>query len=102
MSSLSNVLVVAAPISSDELTNWIAKRKADSALHVFDFRKDSMSYKKPEFVTSILNLDDFTYGVESQKHEIARQIENAFSAISTWKEQAASRMQVRPFGWDDL
>ena len=100
---VSNLLVVAAPISHDELNIWIKKRSDETDnLHVFDFRHDSMSYYGSDQFGQFLHLDHFTTEVEEQKQQIQTHIQNAKAKIHNWKFNEVKRAQVRPFGWDDL
>jgi glutamyl-tRNA reductase len=100
---VSTLLVVAAPISHDELNVWIKKRKeATEDLHVFDFRHDSMSYYGSDQFQQFLHLDHFTDEVEEKKQQIQLHIQQAKAKIYTWKQNEIKRAQVRPVGWDDL
>lgn len=100
---VSTLLVVAAPLTHDELNIWIKKRKQDTeALHVFDFRHDSMSYYGSDQFQQFLHLDHFTTEVQEKKMQIQTHIEEAKAKIHTWKNNEVKRAQVRPFGWDDL
>lgn len=99
---VSNLLVVAAPLSHDELNFWIKKRSSGENLHVFDFRHDSMDYNGSDQFRQFLHLDHFTTEVEEKKQQIQFHIEEAKAKINNWKNTEMNRAQVRPFGWDDL
>jgi len=99
---VSNLLVVAAPLSHDELNFWIKKRSNGESLHVFDFRHDSMGYNGSDQFRQFLHLDHFTTEVEEKKQQIQIHIEEAKAKITNWKAAELNRAQVRPFGWDDL
>lgn len=99
---ISSLVVVAAPITHDELNAWIKLRKESNYLYLFDFRHDSMSYFSDDQLTQYLHLDHFTNEVQQQKQQIQNQIELAKNRINQWKATEQSRIQVRPFGWDDL
>lgn len=100
--NVSNLLVVAAPLSHDELNFWIKNRSNGENLHVFDFRHDSMGYNGSDQFRQFLHLDHFTTEVEEQKQQIQFHIEEAKAKINNWKHTEMNRAQVRPFGWDDL
>lgn len=99
---VSNLLVVAAPLSHEELNFWIKKRSTGENLHVFDFRHDSMGYNGSDQFRQFLHLDHFTTEVEEKKQQIQFHIEEAKTKITNWKHNEMNRAQVRPFGWDDL
>jgi glutamyl-tRNA reductase len=99
---VSNLLVVAAPLSHDELNFWIKKRNKGENLHVFDFRHDSMEYNGSDQFSQFLHLDHFTTEVEEKKQQIQLHINEARAKITNWKHNELNRAQVRPFGWDDL
>jgi glutamyl-tRNA reductase len=100
--SVSNLLVVAAPLSHEELNFWIKKRNNGEDLHVFDFRHDSMNYNGSDQFRQFLHLDHFTSEVEEKKQQIQFHINEAKAKITNWKQSELNRAQVRPFGWDDL
>jgi len=99
---VSNWLVVAAPLSHDELNFWIKKRNKGENLYVFDFRHDSMEYNGSDQFRQFLHLDHFTTEVEEKKQQIQFHINEAKTKITNWKQNELNRAQVRPFGWDDL
>lgn len=95
-------LVVAAPLSHDELNIFIKVRQKESPVSVYDFRKDSVTYVHKNNLASYSHLDDFTTDVANQQESIQSNIKKANSSIADWKAQAEKRAHVRPFGWDDL
>jgi glutamyl-tRNA reductase len=94
-----NVLIVAAPISHSQLDSIIEN---NFSLNLFDFRSDSMNFKSRTELASHLNLNDFTLVVDGAKKAIKSQIENAQNIILRWKKDELNKVQIRPFGWDDL
>ncbi len=99
---ISQLLVVAAPLSHDELNIWIQARREHRNLFVFDLRHDSMTYYGSDQFNQYLHLDHFTSEVQGQKQQIQNHIQQARTRIHQWKSAELSRAQVRPFGWDDL
>ncbi len=96
------VIVVAAPISHDELNHWLKERGFSAQHKIFDFRADSASFKpfvKPQVH---LRLHDFSSEYDVHQNEIQMKAQEARYLIQQWKEIQESKMQVRPFGWDDL
>ncbi|MGZ3726945.1 MAG: hypothetical protein ACXWQQ_14165 [Pseudobdellovibrio sp.] len=100
--TISQLLVVAAPLSHDELNAWIQSRREHENLFVFDLRHDSMTYYGSDQFNQYLHLDHFTSEVEGQKLQVQNHIQQAKNRIHQWKSAELSRAQVRPFGWDDL
>ena len=101
-SQVAKHLVVAAPLSHDELNIFIKVRQNESAVSVYDFRKDSATYQHKNNLASYSHLDDFTTDVANQQESIQANIKKANNSIAAWKAQAEKRAHVRPFGWDDL
>lgn len=100
--ALSPIVVVAAPLSHYELHRWFARQPAGMKFTVYDFRHDSAAFIPPANLAAYAHLDHFTTEVEGQKQEIQSHIGRAYSRIESWKEEENSRVQIRPFGWDDL
>lgn len=94
-------IIVAAPLNHEQLSQWIQSRKQQE-VYIYDFRKDSMTFKPMVGVTRHYHLDHFTTEVAQQAEQIQSHIKNAQHAIALWKIQAEKKAVVRPFGWDDL
>lgn len=100
--ALSSVVVVAAPLRHHDLHMWFAMQPKGARYSVYDFRHDSPAFIPPACIRHYSHLDHFTTEVEGQKQEIQMHIGRAYSRIESWKEEENSRVQIRPFGWDDL
>lgn len=101
LKTLSPFVVVAAPLEHSDLNQWIEQRQKQSVA-VYDFRRDSMSFEPNPNINSYLHLDHFSNAVEGQKIEIQKNIDHAYNRIGSWKQEEQTRIQIRPFGWDDL
>ena len=101
-STVSKIVVVAAPLEHEALDLWLAPRTRDESVHIYDFRSNSLSYSPPSMVKSYFNLNDFTTEVAAHKNQIEEKIHEAGLRVAAWKQEETSRAQVRPFGWDDL
>lgn len=99
---LSPFVVVAAPLKHEELNKWVAPRKPETSISLYDFRHDSVNFKPELKLHSYLHLDHFSMAVQDNKTDIQKNIALAYKQIKTWKQTEQSRVQVRPFGWDDL
>ena len=95
-----SVLIVAAPIAHHQLECILQNN--NGSVHLFDLRSDSMDFKSDMQLASHLNLNDFSQVVEGAKDGIKTQIENAQKQIARWKFEELNKVQIRPFGWDDL
>lgn len=100
---LGPVLVVAAPLNHGELNGFIrASTSKTQDIILFDLRHDSMSDLNHAVFHRAFSLDYFSNSVEEKKTELSLHIEKAYRQIAGWKSAEKSRIQVRPFGWDDL
>lgn len=100
---LSPVLVVAAPMTHEELNSFLNRRvSSNQKIFLFDLRHDSASYPDAALFGRYYDLNFFTNSVEERKLGIESHIEQAYRQIHNWKAVESSRIQVRPFGWDDL
>ena len=99
---LSTVVVVAAPIKHEELNQWLKARGFSAKHKIFDFRADSADYipfVKPELH---LKLRDFSSKFDVHQNEIEKKAKAAVQLIQQWQQVQESKIQVRPYGWDDL
>lgn len=102
-SEFASDIVIAAPLGHDEVIRLIRSKNIDfSQIRVFDFRHDSMSFKERDFFAEYYDLDHFSTQVKEQKQDIQNSLKSAYGRIQAWKQQEQGRIQVRPFGWDDL
>lgn len=99
---LSQALIVAAPLTHDELNFWMAQRGFSKDHALFDFRADSTSFVPFTLPSLHLKLGDFSTQHESHRGEIEKKARDARALIVQWQEKQKCRVQVRPYGWDDL
>lgn len=103
ISPLNPVLVVAAPLTHSELNSFLEQRtRSNREISLFDLRHDSASYPNASMFFRHYDLNFFTNSVEERKHGVESHIEKAYRQIQNWKDVESSRIQVRPFGWEDL
>lgn len=98
-------LIIAAPLSGLELKEILKAFSEASLSHVFDLRRDSMYLQDEDLKKKALSwnhLDQLISQFESQQEELLGRVSEAHKAIELWREQQQARVQVRPFGWDDL
>jgi glutamyl-tRNA reductase len=96
---VAEVLVIAAPLSHEMVENWV-RAHAGSEVVVFDFRRDSRVVV-PE-VKKWIDLDQIMACFESQRAELELKVRAARKAIEAWRAGEFAKMQIRPFGWEDL
>ena len=100
--AISTVVVIAAPLKHEELNVWL-RAKGFSAQHkIFDFRADSASFVpfiKPQVH---LKLQDFSSKYDVHQYEIEKKAKAAVHLIQQWQQIQEAKVQVRPYGWDDL
>lgn len=99
---LSTVVVIAAPLSHEDLNSFLKERNFTAKHKIFDFRADSadfVPFVKPEVH---LKLKDFSTKFDIHQHEIEKSAQAARDLIRRWKEVQEAKAVVRPYGWDDL
>lgn len=108
---ISQALIIAAPMTHEMLENWVnahAKKHNLKEVLVFDFRRDSKDFQSDlrlgssRIVKSWIDLDQIMACFESQRAELELKVRAAEKAIESWKAQEFAKMQIRPFGWEDL
>jgi len=108
---ISQALIIAAPLSHEMVEDWInahAKKHNMKDVLVFDLRRDSKYFHSnlrstsDRIVKSWIDLDQMMACFESQRAELELKVRAAQKAIETWKAQEFAKMQIRPFGWEDL
>lgn len=102
ISSASDLIVIAAPLSHSEVLNFLSERGSLHDKVIFDFRHDSVEFAHPDLFSKYFHLNEFVTEVEFFKTQIQGQIIKANNIINRWKQDELNRAQVRPFGWDDL
>lgn len=104
---VSEVLVIAAPLSHEMIENWVHAH-ASKNVTVFDFRRDSKEFHDSFQSTACaqvknwIDLDQIMACFESQRLELELKVRSAKKAIEVWKANEFAKMQIRPFGWEDL
>ncbi len=99
---LSTVVVIAAPLSHELLNQWL-KEKGFCAKHkLFDFRADSADFTPFVKPTVHLKLQDFSSKFDIHQNEIEKKAKAAVQLIKQWQQVQEGKIQVRPYGWDDL
>jgi glutamyl-tRNA reductase len=101
-SILSEVVVIAAPLSHAVLTQWLVKRGLTKGHRIFDFRSDSAEYHPPIKLALHFKLEDFSSKFDVHQIEIEKKAKAALKLIQKWRDTQESKVQVRPYGWDDL
>lgn len=102
ISSLSDLIVIAAPLSHSEVLHFLSERGSLHDKVIFDFRHDSVGFSHSDLFAKYFHLNEFVTEVEFFKTQIQGQIIKANNIINRWKLDEINRAQVRPFGWDDL
>jgi glutamyl-tRNA reductase len=106
---LHQALIVAAPLSHEELQAWIETHVAPTArqeVMVFDLRRDardfSTVFRSHPAIQCWIDLDQVMAHFESQRAELELKVRAAQKAIELWRLEESAKMQIRPFGWEDL
>lgn len=91
-------LIIAAPMSSAEISAWLGGLKPDQ---VIDLR-DNSSEDRLELGVPTVRLHDIFSEIEVTKRKLLPRLEAAQQAILECSRRAAAQAIVRPQGWDDL
>ena len=102
VSTLSTVVVIAAPISHHDLNRWLLEKGFSAKHKIFDFRADSSDFKPFIQPQLHLRLQDFSSKFDVHRNEIEQKARMALQLILDWQHVQESKIQVRPYGWDDL
>ncbi len=98
-----NALVIAAPMPSDEIAEWI-----DGHGHRFemlvDLRGEAESDPLPDFFAELetVRLGDFFSSMETNLETIRERVVRAREEIGEISRSRGNHQEIRPFGWDDL
>ena len=98
--SLQGTLIIAAPLSSQDLLKWIGMAPS-SLRYIIDLRGESIKDPLP-LSLPIKQLGEIFLEVEKNRERLSTQIKAAQSAITHFAIQWDQRVQIRPFGWDDV
>lgn len=98
----SDVLVIAAPISHDQLAQLIAA-STHKWKTVIDLRRDAKNFaaRDPQ-IQSWITLEDVMEFFSQQKDLLAVRQQQAIAAVDEWRLVQMDKQTVRPFGWEDL
>lgn len=98
----SDVLVIAAPISHEELEKIIFASK-QKWKYVIDLRRDAQKFglRDPN-IQSWITLEDVMEFFSQQKDLLAVRQQQAIAAVDEWRLAQMDKQTVRPFGWEDL
>lgn len=99
---LSPVVVVAAPLPHEELQQWLLQRDFSVQHKIFDLRADSDSFHFVEPPQVHLRLKDFSSEFDIHQEEIKKKAQAARKLIQQWRQGQEEKVQIRPYGWDDL
>lgn len=100
--SLSTVVVIAAPLSHEDLNKWLVARGLSAKHKIFDFRADSAEFIPAVKTKLHLRLKDFSTKFDLHQFEIEKSAQEAKDLIIKWRHLQEAKTQVRPYGWDDL
>lgn len=98
--ALHNNLVIAAPLGPEELSRFLIQRKFSGSL--YDLRHNSEEWNYTAALRKRVTLNELTALSENHRRELEQRAEAARLFILSWQRQQETRIQVRPFGWEDL
>jgi glutamyl-tRNA reductase len=102
ISKLENLIVVAAPLTHDELNAWLQERGFSSEHSLFDLRSDSSEFEPFVRPLKHYTLQDFSSRREETQKEQEELLSKSRNLIGRWNEEQKAKSQIRPYGWDDL
>lgn len=91
-------LIIAAPLASSEIEQWLGGRQATQ---VFDLRDNSCSDKVQSAFESH-GLKDIFHQIEQNKARLIPLVEKVHAEIETRAIKLSATAIVRPQGWDDI
>ncbi len=102
-SKLPSVLLIAAPLSGNEIQNWMNERGRTFDL-VLDLRAESRSelLKLSHVTGRYVSLEEFFQAINDTKQIASKRREAALSAVRNRREERETMAYHRPFGWDDV
>lgn len=102
MPSSAEALVIAAPLTHDELRSVIAKSPTKWK-YVIDLRRDAQLFTdRDPRIESWITLENVMEFFSQQKDLLASRQKQALDAIEKWRLAQLDRVTLRPFGWEDL
>lgn len=98
----SEVLVIAAPISHEQLKT-IVSNSTNKWKCVIDLRRDAKLFndRDPQ-IESWITLEHVMEFFSQQKDLLASRQKQAFTAVEQWRLAQMDKVTLRPFGWEDL
>lgn len=98
----ADALVIAAPISHEQLKSLIASND-QKWTYVIDLRRDAMMFTERDArVKNWITLEDVMEFFSQQKDLLAVRQKQALAAVDEWRIAQMDKQTVRPFGWEDL
>ena len=98
LSLTGNVVVVAAPMSSQALLQWMGNHSPSC---IIDLRGESSIDPFPGFLP-VKCLKDIFSEVKDNKNKLSERIQLTRQSLADLATQWDQGVQVRPFGWDDV
>jgi hypothetical protein len=99
---LSKCVVVAAPLSNEKLNHFLKINGFSSNHRLFDFRRESLKFVPFVRPQTHFRLQDFFEKTEAYQIEMNVLLHQSQKLIAGWKSQQENKMQIRPFGWEDV
>lgn len=103
ISVLPSVLLIAAPLSSIEVQNWINARGRNFDL-VLDLRGESRGdlLNLHRVACRYVSLEEFFQAINETKLIATKRREAALNAVRSRLQERETMAYHRPFGWDDV
>jgi glutamyl-tRNA reductase len=95
-------LVVAAPLSDDELLQWLKPHKAQNKIQkILDLRGE---LEKPElfYEYQFIGLKEVFKNIEENKKDLSQRVLTLKDLVQRRAQEYFERSLHRPFGWEDL
>jgi glutamyl-tRNA reductase len=99
---LSKSIVIAAPLSHNDLDVFLSAHHMSKEHSLFDFRSISHAFTPSVQPRVHLMLNDFSTQSHDYQNTIQPTVQRARTIIAEWKLQQETKAQLRPYGWDDL
>ncbi len=96
------VVVIAAPLSHEELNQWLQERQFSKSHLLFDLRSNSTEFEPFLRPSKHFTLQDFSTLREETQSEQAELLNRSRVLIGRWSDEQKAKSQIRPYGWDDL
>jgi glutamyl-tRNA reductase len=97
-------LVIAAPLTAQEICDWIARQDAHFA-RILDLRGEATSDplpKAPLAETKMMDLSEFFSSLKQERQRGEKCAALARTAIAQVAQRQSRQTQCRPYGWEDL